>query len=235
MSLFYRLVAWDIATLNALLLDQGLVSIELDDWDGFNRSLLHVAAEVNAVALARLLLDHGARLERKNEEGETPLFIAAQYNYPDLVKLLLERGAKVQVEDQMQSTPLHAAFVGVPNPDIVRMLANTNIDLNAKDWQGQTALDMAIKWDCLAVSEFLLTAGSFNDADGAGERSIRAPLIDAAINSQDFTARILHEARDVQRVTTEEEKASFIRAFGGRGFATQELRDQRAENGFSYL
>ena len=68
MSLFYCLVAWDTAALNALLLDQGLVSIELDDCDGFNGSLLHVAAEVNAIALARLLLDHAAQLERKNEE-----------------------------------------------------------------------------------------------------------------------------------------------------------------------
>ena len=201
MSLFYRLVAWDIAALNALLIDQGLVSIELDDWDGFNRSLLHVAAEVNAVALARLPLDHGAQLERKKEEGESPLFIVAQHNYPDMVKLLLKRGAKVQVEDRMQSTPLHAAFVEAPNPDIVRMLVNTNIDLNAKDWQGQTTLDMAIKWDCVAVSEFLLTAGSFNHADGAGERSIRTPLIDTPIKSQEFTARILHKARDVQRVS----------------------------------
>ena len=83
----------------------------------------------------------------------------------------------------MQSTPLHAAFVGAPNPDIVRMLASTNIDLNTKDWQGQKALDMAIKWECVAISEFLLTAGSFNDADGAGERSIRTPLIDTAIKS----------------------------------------------------
>ena len=77
------------------MLDHSLVSIELDDWDGFNRSLLDVAAEINAVALARLLLDYRAQLERKNEEGETPLFIAAEYNYPDMVKLLLERGVKV--------------------------------------------------------------------------------------------------------------------------------------------
>ena len=36
------------------------------------------------------------------------------------------RGAKVQVEDRMQSTPLHTAFVGAPNTDIIRMLANTS-------------------------------------------------------------------------------------------------------------
>lgn len=58
------------------------------------------------------------------------------------------------------------------------------IDLNAKDWQGQTALDVTIKWDYVAVSEFLLTAGSFSDADGAGERSIRTSLIDAAIKAK---------------------------------------------------
>lgn len=50
-------------------LTKSLVSIELDDCDGFNGSILHVAAQVNAVALARLLIDHIAQLERKNEEG----------------------------------------------------------------------------------------------------------------------------------------------------------------------
>jgi hypothetical protein len=60
----------------------------------FNTLLSHAAAE-NDVHLARMLLDHGADIEKANDRFETPLGFACSYNAIDVVKLLCERGADV--------------------------------------------------------------------------------------------------------------------------------------------
>ena len=42
----------------------------------------------------KLLLEHGAELETKDEDGRTPLSCAAGNGHEAVVKLLLENGAK---------------------------------------------------------------------------------------------------------------------------------------------
>ena len=58
-----------------------------------NAALLYDACEKGKVDAARLLLDKGAKVNRADEYGRTPLYIACQQGHVDAARLLLERGA----------------------------------------------------------------------------------------------------------------------------------------------
>src|SRR5436190_5236117 len=49
-------------------------------------------------------------LEKKSDNGKTPLFHAIKRNFVKVVELLLERGADMFSADSANQTPLHAAI-----------------------------------------------------------------------------------------------------------------------------
>jgi ankyrin repeat protein len=55
---------------------------------------------------ARLLLEKGADVESRDNEGRTPLGWAAEKGHEVVVKLLLERGAELEPRDNDGRTPL---------------------------------------------------------------------------------------------------------------------------------
>lgn len=78
---------------------RGLVELALqrkapvDAVNGAGRTLLIEAAS-KSTAISRLLIDHGADVNRADENGVTPLHMAAAAG-PELVRILLEKGARV--------------------------------------------------------------------------------------------------------------------------------------------
>jgi hypothetical protein len=65
--------------------------------DGLNTDTFETplmwAVRLGHTDLVRFLLDRGAELEERGEEGESPLMRAASYGHRDIVRLLLDRGA----------------------------------------------------------------------------------------------------------------------------------------------
>jgi hypothetical protein len=55
---------------------------------------LHSASIRAGVAMARLLVEHGASVEAKDAHGRTPLDYATEEQHDDIIKLLVEHGAK---------------------------------------------------------------------------------------------------------------------------------------------
>lgn len=86
-------------TLVQLLLDSGAVV------DGNGKrwghvpdekaSALHMVSAKGHQPVARLLLQHGAEIEKEDETSRTPLQVAAHAGHVSLVRLLIEAGAKV--------------------------------------------------------------------------------------------------------------------------------------------
>ena len=71
---------------------------------------LHVAARLDDVALARVLLDYGANLEAVNTHTfSTPLKYAVFYGKTDMVRFLVERGADLENRGGGSTTPLELA------------------------------------------------------------------------------------------------------------------------------
>jgi uncharacterized protein len=107
------------------------------------------ATEPPWVTTVRLLLDSGADVEARDEEGDTPLVRAASYGQTETFNLLLERGGKINVRDKRGMTPLIAAAcacaVATMNStyDIMKILLEKGANVNARTRDGTTALMMA--------------------------------------------------------------------------------------------
>ncbi|KAK7983177.1 hypothetical protein PG989_010579 [Apiospora arundinis] len=76
---------------------------------GINTSL-QVAARFGASNIIDVLLEHGADLEYKDDEGLTPLVIAASKGHLDAVKQLLQHGAQLTTRSARKETIFHHLF-----------------------------------------------------------------------------------------------------------------------------
>ncbi|USE34373.1 ankyrin repeat domain-containing protein [Endozoicomonas sp. SCSIO W0465] len=71
---------------------------------------LHQACENGNIEIARILIQAGAEVGRRDYEGLHPLHHAAGHNDPDLIRLLLDAGAEPNwLADSEHRTPLHKA------------------------------------------------------------------------------------------------------------------------------
>ena len=59
--------------------------------------------------MAAMLLEHGARIDAKDLEGQTPLHLAAAAGNADMVGLLLDHDARIDAKDRQRETPLGLA------------------------------------------------------------------------------------------------------------------------------
>jgi ankyrin repeat protein len=75
---------------------------------------LPVASERKRVL--SLLLDHGADIESRDEQGKTLLMLAAEKKDKEIVELLLSRKADVNAKNQGGLTALHLAVISLNNP-----------------------------------------------------------------------------------------------------------------------
>ncbi len=146
----------DIKDKNAALFEaaeNGPVVIHIADAPpsatGQNDRAATTAPELPWVKNVELLLDSGADIEARDDEGETPLMRAAAFGQSETFKLLLERGAKINVRDRGGLTPLIAAAcscaIATMNStyDIMKILLEKGANVNARTRDGKTALIMA--------------------------------------------------------------------------------------------
>jgi ankyrin len=97
-----------------------------------------------ALALAKLLLAHGAQTNPTNATESTipTLEWAVSTDNPELVNLLLEHGAYVKAADTSGDTPLHTA-VSRGDIEIAEALIKHGADVNATNKSGKTPLKLA--------------------------------------------------------------------------------------------
>ncbi len=117
--------------------------------NGHNEQTAAAIPEAPWVKSVRMLLDSGANIEARDDEGDTPLIRAASFGQTETFELLLDRGAKISVRDKRGMTPLIAAAcacaVATMNStyDIMKILVEKGADVNARTHDGTTALMMA--------------------------------------------------------------------------------------------
>ena len=104
------------------------------------------ACERNDLATVRALLPIGADADWKKDDGigSAGLHFAAAENYMGLLELLLAHGADVNIKDKNMGTPLMVAcYSGHEN--IARRLSQVpGVEVNARDYNGRTALYHAV-------------------------------------------------------------------------------------------
>ena len=83
--------------------------VNLPSKNGFNVYPLHSATAGNYTNIARMLVDNGAQVNVKQQEGSTPLHSAAQNGNLELLILLLENGADVNIRLESGKLPADLA------------------------------------------------------------------------------------------------------------------------------
>ncbi len=148
--------------------------------DGNLETALHVAADRGHKAIVELLISNKAEINARSRDGSTPLYSAIRKYNKEIVALLLANQAEVNiVENRGKWTPLHMTVVSRPSvisyrgsledakaniensfKEIALLLLTHQADLNAKDKDGKTAVQLAQERKLPVMVEALKKAGA---------------------------------------------------------------------------
>ena len=80
--------------------------------DTSNRTPLHLAVKAGSLKTVKILRNYllPCTLERKDNDGNTPLHVACMYNRLDVLKFLLDEGANVTAINSRNMTCLEVAI-----------------------------------------------------------------------------------------------------------------------------
>ena len=104
---------------------------------------MHSAALSGNPAVVKKLIDAGADVRVRNNDGNTPLHLAV-LGSPIVTGLLIEAGADVNTWNSLRNTPLHIAMTFV-KIDAAMLLLEAGADPLARNAQGENFLSLAKK------------------------------------------------------------------------------------------
>ena len=117
------------------------------------------ASKLGHLEVVRSLIEAGADLNLKTEEGWTALMYACENDHLEVVKSLVNARADVNVQNQFRQTALmRASRKGYLR--VVRSLVDSGVDVNVQSKNGWTALIAASKARHLEIVEVLVDAGA---------------------------------------------------------------------------
>ncbi len=163
--------------------------------------LLEAAAQGDASSVA-LLLDRGADIAARDDEGWTPLHWAAESNEkPAVAALLLARGADIEARDDDGFTPLHVAAANNPEPAVAAILIDCGADIAARADKGSTPLHAAAASNAgPAVAALLIDRGA--DIEATTDDGF-TPLHTAAEHNAEpaVSALLMDHGADIEAAT----------------------------------
>lgn len=139
-------------------------NISIEDAEGI--SALHLAAALDDIASAKLLLQHGATVDVVSYMCKTPLHFAACGANADLVSYLIQYGANVDARDScLETASMLAALADFPKA--LDTLCRAGADLSYRDISGHDVLYYACN-SSAAVLAFVLSKGCRPTLDYGG-------------------------------------------------------------------
>ncbi|MCE2558139.1 MAG: ankyrin repeat domain-containing protein, partial [Acidobacteria bacterium] len=119
------------------------------------------------------LLEAGANLELRTDQGLTPLHVAVVFNKnPAIIAALLEAGANLEARTDRDWTPLHAATSSNENPVVVAALLDAGADPNARTKEGETARQLASDNEALSNTDVYWRLAHATEDDRAGPSGV---------------------------------------------------------------
>lgn len=126
--------------------------------DASGNTPLHMAVSGRAKGLNELLIANGADLFAENRLGETPISMALG-NGIEAARLLLNK-KNIGTQNNQGNTPLHLAVLGAKDESVLAYLLGLGPDVNPRNKNGRTPLDLALESKKSAFAELLLKAGA---------------------------------------------------------------------------
>ncbi|PKS11382.1 hypothetical protein jhhlp_003145 [Lomentospora prolificans] len=159
----------------------------------FGRSAISWAAGGGHVAVLQRLLEAGAQVDAKDNDGSTPLHLASRNGYDTIVQQLLKAGAQVDAKRKFGgSTPLHLASRHGHDTIVQQLLkAGAQVDVKDND-DGSTPLHWASQHGHNTIVQQLLKAGAQVDVKDNDDGS--TPLHWASKNGHDTIVQQLRKA-----------------------------------------
>jgi ankyrin repeat protein len=146
-------------------------------------------------SLVAWLLNHGAEVNAKGEEGKTPLHVAAEEGELEVARLLVEHGANLEAVDGHKRTPLQAAALagrGRQSRDIAELLlrASVQLDLNTAARLGRVEpIRAALAADPRAIEHAPFPDTILEDAIQGGSTETVALLLDSGVSPERHAAK----------------------------------------------
>lgn len=170
-SVLHQAALGNRVVLKTILLERPTLA-NFRDYD--RRTALHIAASEGQLDICYLLVAKGARINRVDRWGGSPLDDAQRHRQADVVKFLLNCGAKFGSTSQVTNF-ITAASEG-DREEVQAFLDFGSVDLNQGDYDHRTALHLAANEGHLEIVKMLIEAG----ADACvQDRWGRSPLDDA--------------------------------------------------------
>jgi ankyrin repeat protein len=166
--------------------------VNASDRDGWTAFMDAVSAPSNSLEITKLLIEAGAKIDAKTDNGSTALFWTTN---TDVARLLLSKGANIDVKNASGDTPLLMAVNSGKLP-IIRFLIESGANLDIQNKQGETALLRALRSEGgdstseFDISELLVAAGAnATIADKKGETPLMHAVKEIAIGEDAREAR----------------------------------------------
>ena len=102
---------------------------------------LHIATFYGHIDIIKYLVECGADIETKDNDGNTPLYSSSYKGRLDVVKYLISVGVDIESKNNYDDTPLHIASVRY-HIKIVEYLLSKGADPYIKNKYGDTTVDL---------------------------------------------------------------------------------------------
>ena len=133
-----------------MLVDMGY-DVNMEYLDSLVQKTLYKAVSNGYVNSVKVLLDKGADVNAKNNDGWTALMCASEKGYAKIVSMLLKNGADVNAKNNGGWTALMKASQEAYK-EIVEILLKNGADVNAVTKNGYTALKLVNIRSCFQYS-----------------------------------------------------------------------------------
>ena len=205
-ALYYAAGHRENAAIVRRILETDTTGLNLPTANG-ETPLIRAANERNNIEIIRLLLDYGAEVNAKDEDGYTALN-STDPTQLDIISLLLERGADPDIKPVFGFTIL---FKAIAYPEATKMLLDHGADPFQTNSDGQTLLMLAAREECpWDVSVYLKLGLDVNARDKHGQSALYYAVRSGSLECVEL---LLANGADITNVTIYGETLLFPAAY----------------------